>query len=235
VEPRPIQREAHPEAEAYRRLPTTGSYKDRMAAYQAFVDQYPGTQLALRAMRDVSVFYLLQDKSGQTERLEACAEWLGRRLSSPQYAWIHYATASDSLRLDRIETQLVYARILSGIRRLDDALSSLAEVLVEGESRPDLWNARPDLKEQIDFARCWCFHGKLDYRSALNSYQRFIEAYPTSDYMPAALRNAAMCMTELDPQGGRETINLYLSRLKEEYPKSPEAADRDVARILGQP
>jgi tetratricopeptide (TPR) repeat protein len=233
VEPRGFQPETRADVEAYRRLPSNGSFRERLAAYQSFVDQFPGSQLALRAMRELVTFYLLQEKSSSSDPLAACAEWLGLRLAAPDYAWNLYAGASDSLMSDRVETQVTFARILSGVGRYDDALSALAEALVEGEARQNLWMARPDLKEQIDFARSWCFHGKKDYRTAASSYQRFIEEYPTSDYMPAALRNAAMSLNALDPSGAQDRILIYLTRLKEDYPKSAEAADPDVARLLG--
>jgi tetratricopeptide (TPR) repeat protein len=240
----PAQRQAAEslrETEAFRRLPAGGSFKERMAAYQDFVDQYPGGQLSLRVMRDISVFYLLQDKAGRADPLKQCADWLGQRLSSPPYAWSRYANASDSMILDRIETQLVYARILANLKgdsgrgRYDEALAALAEGQVEGDNRPNLWNVRPDIKEQIDFARCWCFHGKQsELRTALNYYQRFIQDYPTSDFMPAALLNAARTLNALDPNGGRDQIVLYLTRLRGEYPKSAEAASPDVLKILGE-
>ncbi len=228
------------ETEAFRRLPSTGSFKERLAAYQTFVDQYPGGQLGLRVMRDVSVFYLLQEKTGGSDPLKQCADWLGQRLSSPSYDWNRYRNASDSLLLDRIETQLVYARILANLKgndgrgRYDEALQSLAEIKVEGDNRAGLWSARPDIKEQIDFARCWCFHGQeKELRTALNSYQRFMADYPASDFMPAALLNAARTYNALDPQGGRDQVVLYLNRLRDEYPRSAEAAAPDVSKILG--
>jgi hypothetical protein len=228
------------ETEAFRRLPNSGSFKERLAAYQAFVDQYPGGQLSLRVMRDISVFYLLQEKTGASDPLKQCADWLGQRLSSSSYAWSRYRTATDNLMLDRIETQLVYARILANLKgengkgRYDEALSALADALVEGESRPDLWNARPDIKEQIDFARCWCFHGQEnELRTALSSYRRFMTDYPSSDFMPAALLNAARTLNALDPQGGRDQVVLYLSRLRDEFPRSAEAAAPDVSKLLG--
>jgi hypothetical protein len=228
------------ETEAFRRLPNSGSFKERLAAYQTFVDQYPGGQLSLRVMRDISVFYLLQEKTGSSDPLKQCADWLGQRLSSPSYAWSRYRTATDNLILDRIETQLVYARILANLKgengkgRYDEALSALADALVEGESRPDLWHARPDIKEQIDFARCWCFHGQEnELRTALSSYRRFMGDYPASDFLPAALLNAARTLNALDPQGGRDQVVLYLSRLRDEFPRSAEAAAPDVSKILG--
>ena len=228
------------ETEAFRRLPTTGSFKERLTAYQGFVDQYPGGQLSLRVMRDISVFYLLQEKSGSSDPLRQCADWLGQRLSSPAYAWERYRNASDNLLLDRIETQLVYVRILANLKgadgkgRYNEALSALADAQVEGDSRRDLWSARPDVKEQIDFTRCWCFHGQeSELRTALSSYQRFMEDYPASDFMPAALLNAARTLNALDPQAGREQVVLYLTRLRDEFPRSAEAAAPDVSRILG--
>lgn len=228
------------ETEAFRRLPSTGSFKDRLTACQTFVDQFPGGQLSLRVMRDISVFYLVQDKPGSNDYLKQCADWLGQRLSTPPYAWERYRSATDNLLLERIETQLVYARILANLKgsdgrgRYDEALSALAEILVEGESRPDLWNARPDIKEQIDFARCWCFHGqKSELRTALTSYQRFMATYPSSDFMPAALLNSARTLNVLDPQGGREQVVLYLTRLRDEFPRSAEAAAPDVSELLG--
>ncbi len=228
------------ETEAFRRLPSSGSFKERLAAYQAFVDQYPGGQLGLRVMRDISVFYLLQEKSGSSDPLNQCAGWLGQRLSSPAYAWERYRSASDNLLLERIETQLVYARILANLKgndgrgRYDEALHSLAEIKVEGDNRPGLWEARPDIKEQIDFARCWCFHGQeSELRTALSSYQRFITDYPASDFLPAVLLNAARTLNALDPRGGRDQVVLYLTRLRDEFPRSAEAAAPDVSRILG--
>lgn len=228
------------ETEAFRRLPATGSFKERLAAYQAFVDQFPGGQLSLRVMRDVSDFYLLQEKTGSSDPLRQCADWLGQRLSSSAYAWERYRNASDNLLLDRIETQLVYARILANLKgadgkgRYNEALSALADAQVEGDSRRDLWSVRPDIKEEIDFTRCWCFHGQEnELLTALSSYQRFMEDYPASDFMPAALLNAARTLNALDPQGGREQVVLYLTRLRDEFPRSAEAAAPDVSRILG--
>lgn len=243
AQPVPIESggEIQREGEAFRRLPTTGSIKERLAACQAFVDQFPGSQLSLRVMRDVCTFYLLQEKTGNSDPLRSCAAWIGERLSSPAYSWNRFAGAPESLILERIETQLVYARILANLRsdsgkgRYDEALSALAEILVEGDSRPDLWSARPDLKEQIDFARCWCFHGQQEeLRSALSCYQHFMETYPSSDFMPAVLLNAARTLNAIDPQGSREQTILYLTRLRDEFPKSAEAAAPDVLKLLGE-
>lgn len=229
------------ETEAFRRLPTTGSIKERLSAYQAFVDQFPGSQLSLRVMRDISTFYLLQEKTENSDPLRSCAAWMGERLSSPAFSWNRYADMPDGLILERIETQLVYARILANLRtdsgkgRYDEALSALAEILVEGDSRPDIWSTRPDLKEQIDFARCWCFHGQQEeLRSALSCYQRFMETYPSSDFMPAVLLNAARTLNAIDPEGSREQIILHLTRLRDEFPKSAEAAAPDVLKLLGE-
>lgn len=224
---------------AYRQLPTSGSIDDRLAAFEAFIDQYPGTQLSLRAMRDVSVFFLLRDTPGENGQLVRGVEWLGARLRSAPYEWVRYDSSSDSVLLDRIETQLLYSRMLSGVGRYDDALRALSEVQVAGEARADIWRNRPDLKEQLDFSRCWCLHGKArtgeDFRAPAVNYEHFIEDYPTSDFLPAALRNAGVCISKLDPVGGRERAAKFLSRLKQEYPKSAEAADPEVNKILGLP
>lgn len=234
VERRPIQGpgSVRPEVEAYRRLPNTGSFRDRIAARQAFVDQFPGAQLSLRVMQDMAQLFLLMEKPGESKLLPEYARWLEARLGSPEYGWEWYRSASDSVLLERIEVQLAYARILSFTKNgYDRALSALAEALVEGQSRPSLWSNRPDLKEQIDFARCWCFHGKGDYGVAAQAYQRFVEDYPTSDYIPAALRNAVVCLRNHSPDLGAEIMARYITRLQEEYPRSAEAADRDIATI----
>ncbi|MCG3199523.1 MAG: hypothetical protein HUU16_07010 [Candidatus Omnitrophica bacterium] len=234
VERRPIQGpgSVRPEVEAYRRLPNTGSFRDRIAARQAFVDQFPGAQLSLRVMQDMAQLFLLMEKPGESILLPEYARWLEARLGSPEYGWEWYRTSSDSVLLERIEVQLAYARILSFTKNgYDRALSALAEALVEGQSRPSLWSNRPDLKEQIDFARCWCFHGKGDYGVAAQAYQRFVEDYPTSDYIPAALRNAVVCLRNHSPELGAEIMARYITRLQEEYPRSAEAADRDIAKI----
>lgn len=246
VVPRPVERRpiqgpgsARPEVEAYRRLPNSGSFRDRVGARQAFVDQFPGSELSLRVIQDMAHLFLLMEKPGESVLLPEYAKWLESRLASQDYTWEWYRNASDSVLLERIEAQLAYARILSFTKNgYDRALSALAEALVEGQSRASLWSNRPDLKEQIDFARCWCFHGKGDYGVAAQAYQRFVEDYPTSDYIPAALRNAVVCLHNHSPELGADIMARYITRLREEFPRSAETADRDIVRIaqtLGLP
>ncbi|MCA9450542.1 MAG: hypothetical protein KC931_25700, partial [Candidatus Omnitrophica bacterium] len=77
----------NPEVEEYQRIRNLPGSEERLKALEGFVDRYSGTQLALRAMRDVTELFILQESSGRYYPLEACAVWLERHLQNPAYDW----------------------------------------------------------------------------------------------------------------------------------------------------
>jgi len=163
---------------------------------------------------------------------------MGQHLDSPEFGWARYQQASDSLVLDRIETHVLYARVLASYADTmslsgnlsqsaevyNKALNALNEAQSEWDKHPNFFQVRPDLSEEIDFSRAWCLHGKGNYRDALRLYTSFLERYPSSDFIPAALWNASQCLQVIDPQGSRQRTSLYFQRLEEEFPGSPETA-----------
>ena len=243
VEPRPAAREqVRPEVEAYWRLQRVEISEGRLEAYKDFVRRFPGTQLALRVMREAADLYILEEPKGRYHPLEACGVWMANELESEPYAWSRYRNAPDSVFLDRLETHLAYARILASSRSFhsdtngflasprtyDRALRELTAVDNEGEVRPEPLRARSDLIEQMRLTRCWCLHGKEDYRAALRSYEWFMESFPNSDFAPAALLNAASCLRALERHGtpepdSRQRMATYQRRLLDEFPGSAEA------------
>ena len=232
VEPRSVQSEISPEVEVYRSLQRLSLSEDRLSACKSFAARFPGTQLALRVMREAAELYLLKEENRGYNPLEECSVWMESHLASPAFAWSRYRNAPSSVFVDRVETHLVYARVVASSAyyertgrenppaAYERALRELSAILTEIEARPDVARSRPDLLEQIHFARCWCLHGKRDVGAALRSYEWFIESFPNSDFMPAALRNAALCM---NPTTQAQRIETYNQRLLEEYPGSAEA------------
>jgi hypothetical protein len=108
--------------------------------------------------------------------------------SSPELAWERYREASNSVFLDRLETHLVYIRVLASVpRTYSRALEELTRISNETQMRPGLLSARPDLEEEMLFTESWCLQGRQDYPAALRSYQRFLDRFPSSDFLPAAL------------------------------------------------
>jgi len=221
--PQPVQNDPGPNVEAYRRLAQSGLSQSNLAANQDFVDRFPGSQLSLRRMRDIAVFFLLKDQTDGNNPLETCARWMETRFSSEAYSWNRYMTATDSHFLDRVETHLLLARILASVGKYDHALRALTEIQTEGEKRSALWNSRSDIRELLDFTRCWCFDGNQDFQTALSLYEQFLRDYPSSTLQPGALRNAATCAEQVGPQSDRSKTENYRSRLAEEYSGSPEA------------
>lgn len=239
VEPRPAQpAQVSQEVQEYQQLPRTGPVARRLSAFQAFVERYPGTQLSLRVIRDAAAFFILEDSGSDYESLGRCADWIGRHLDSPAFAWARYRQASESLAIDRIETQVLYARVLASHAdavsargdhtrsrdAFDRALKALNEAQTEWDTRPGSLQSRSDLAEELEFTRAWCLHGKGNYRDALRAYVSFMERHPSSDFMPGALRNSSLCLEVLDPQGSQQRIQRYRQMLAEEYSGSPEAA-----------
>jgi len=232
---RPLPPVSPPEVEEYWKLPKTGSFDERLTAYRRFVDRYPGTQLALKVMREVASFYIVRDQSQSNNPLEECATWLRERLDAPEYGWERYAEAPLDQLQDRVETHLLYARILASLGRFDRALEVLRDLSSQAERRPDLDRQRGDLIEQAEFTRCWCMHGwalkkasAVDIESVLLNYERFIDRFPSSDYVPSALGNAIKCLQQLDFVDRDDRIQAYRRRLFEEFPGSPETVELQV-------
>ncbi len=226
------------EVQEYQQLPRSGPVAKRLSAFQAFVDRYPGTQLSLRVLRDAAIFFVLQNSGNDADSLGTGVRWMGQHLESPAFGWARYQQASDSLVLDRIETHVLYARVLASYADAvslsgdteksagvyNRALNILNESQTEWDKHPNFYQLRPDLSEEIDFSRAWCFHGKGNYRDALRSYTNFLDRFPSSDFTPAALWNASQCLQVLDPSGSQQRLTLYFQRLEEEFSGSPETA-----------
>jgi hypothetical protein len=234
----------NPEVAEYQRIRSLPGAEERLKALEGFVDRYAGTQLALRAMRDVTELFILQESSGKYYPLEACATWLESHLRNPAYNWDRFRGEGSSAFIDRIETHLTYTRVLASsrtysakhnrflasTRTYDRALEELGTITTEMEQRPDLLRSRTDLLEQMHLTRCWCLHGKGDYPAALRSYEWFMERFPNSDFIPATLYNAASCLRTLekkpesgvDPGEARRKIDAYQQRLLDDYPGSAE-------------
>lgn len=221
IEPRAVRAELAPDVAAYRDL-RAAPLEGKLDACRRFVARFPGTQLSLRTMREAADLYILQPSGEGANPLEDCGRWMEENLSSPELAWDRYREVSNSVFLDRLETHLVFVRVLASVpRTYSRALEELARVSSELEARPGLLSARPDLEEEMLFTESWCLQGRQDYPSALRSYQQFLERFPSSDFLPAALCYAAICLerTGGDPERARE----YRTRLVDEYPASPEA------------
>ena len=243
IEPRPVaprqpEGQISLEVQEYQRLPKSGPVAKRLSAFQSFVDRYPGTQLSLRVIRDAAIFFILQDTGNDLESLGECVQWMGKHLESPAFEWARYRQASDSLILDRIETHVLYARVLASYADAismggaaersagvyNRALTVLNEAQTEWDNHPNFYRLRSDLAEGIDFTRAWCLHGKGNYRDALRGYTNFLDRFPSSDFVPAALWNASQCLQVLDPSGSQQRMSFYHQRLEEEFPGSPETA-----------
>ena len=242
IEPRPIRQPAREKASLevreYKQLPRSGPVAKRLSAFQAFVDRYPGTQLSLRVIRDAAIFFILQNTGSDLQSLGTCVRWMGKHLESPAFGWPRYRQASDSLVLDRIETEVLYARVMASYAdalslsgdteksavAYNRALNILNEIQTEWDRRSDFFRLRPDLSEAVAFCRAWCLHGKGSYRDALRSYTSFLNRFPSSDFVAAALWNASQCLQVLDPHGSQQRIALLFDRLEEEFPGSPETA-----------
>ena len=198
----------------------------------------PGNSVSLRVIRDAAIFFVLQNSGNDLDSLGTCVRWMGQHLESPAFGWTRYQQASDTLLLDRIETHVLYARVLASYADAvslagdteksagvyNRALNILNESQTEWDKHPNFYQIRSDLSEEIDFSRAWCLHGKGNYRDALRSYTSSLDRYPSSDFTPAALWNTSQCLQVLDPRGSQQRLTLYFQRLEEEFPGSPETA-----------
>ena len=221
VEPRSVTTQLAPDVLAYRGLRTV-PLEIRLEAYRRFVAQFPGTQLSLRAMREAADLYMLQPSTASANPLEDCGRWMEEWLATPELSWDRYREASNSVFLDRLETHLVYIRVLASVpRTYQRALEELNRIHHETEARPGLLVARPDLEEEMLFTESWCLQGRQDYPAALRSYQRFLERFPASDSLPAVLCYAALCLERAGGDAARARD--LRTRLVDEYPASPEA------------